>query len=185
MIKTPKTGRILISEPFLEDPNFNRTIVLLAEHGEEGTVGYVLNQSTAMTVDLLMPDLEMVKNKVYQGGPVEIESFHYIHTYGKIDGAVDLGKGVYWSGSYEAVIEGISSGEFAPENFRFFVGYSGWGTNQLMDEINEDAWVVGDLHPSVLFDTDLNDYDLWKEAMIGLGGEFALLANSPSNPQMN
>ncbi len=185
MSLAPEKGKVLLSEPFIEDPNFSRTVVLITEYGNEGTVGYVLNQKTELTVDMLMPDLEMVGNSVFNGGPVEIESFHYIHTYKEIEGAVDIGQGMYWSGSFEEVVAGLIDGSFEAKNFKFFIGYSGWAEGQLEAELKEEAWVVADLDKTLIFNVDLQDKKLWQLAMQGLGGEFAILANSPINPQLN
>lgn len=181
----PNKGRVLLSEPFLRDPNFSRTVVLITEYGEEGTVGFVLNHITDFSVDLLMPDLDMVKAPVFNGGPVEIESFHYIHSYQEIEGAVDLGKGVYWSGNFEQVVQGLKSGEYDPQEFKFFIGYSGWATGQLEEEMKENAWVVAEITKAMIFAQGESDQTLWQQAMEGLGGEFALLAKAPIDPQFN
>lgn len=181
----PKKGRVLLSEPFLQDPNFSRTVVLITEYGEEGTVGFVLNHKTDFSVDLLMPDLDMVTQQVYNGGPVEMESFHYIHGYEEIEGAVDLGQGVYWSGNYEQVVQGLRSGSYDPSEFKFFIGYSGWAQGQLEAEMKEDAWVVAEIDKEMIFVQEEEDQRLWQQAMEGLGGEFALLAKAPIDPQFN
>ena len=132
-----------------------------------------------------MPDLALVTNPVYNGGPVEIESFHYIHTYSEIEGAVELGNDVFWSGSFEQVTEGLLSGEFNAENFKFFIGYSGWAIGQLEAELDDEAWVVAEIDKSILFNSEIEDKRIWQLAMQYLGGEFAILANSPINPQLN
>ena len=141
----PQLGQILISEPFLEDPNFNRTVVLITEHNSEGTVGFVLNQKTDFTVDLLVPELDTVPNPVYQGGPVDIESFHFIHSCDQIPKAIELSEGLYWSGDFEFTAKGLLDGSLDPADFKFFIGYSGWAPEQLEDELKERAWVVGDI----------------------------------------
>lgn len=181
----PSKGKAMLSEPFLEDPNFSRTVVLLTEYGEEGTVGFVLNHRTDLTVDMLMPDLSMVTNPVYNGGPVELESFHYLHAYEEIEGAVDLGNGVFWSGNFEQVVSGLISGLFLAEKFKFFIGYSGWAGGQLEDELDEQAWVVTEISEDLVFNAELDNKKLWQMLMQNLGGDFALLANSPINPQLN
>lgn len=181
----PQKGRVLLSEPFLRDPNFSRTVVLITEYGEEGTVGYVLNHMTELTVDMLMPDLSEVNEPVFNGGPVEIESFHYIHVYPEIEGAVEIGEGMYWSGSFEQVLQGLASGELKPDMFKFFIGYSGWAPGQLEDELDEDAWVVAEISREVIFSREHVDKGMWRHAMESLGGEFALLAKAPIDPQFN
>ena len=182
---TPLKGRILISEPFLQDPNFNRTVVLLTEHNDEGTVGYVLNHSTDVQVGMVLPELSSLDSVLYEGGPVEQDSFHFIHTYAEIPEASDLGNGIFWSGDFDHVQSGLLDGRYDPSQFKFFLGYSGWSKDQLNYEIHEEAWVVGEIDPTDVFTNALNDSELWRKAMKGLGGEFAILANSPINPHFN
>lgn len=185
MILPPQKGRILISEPFLQDPNFHRTVVLLTEHGEEGSIGFVLNQSTNFEVAALIPDLDSVNEPLLQGGPVERDSLHFLHTYPDIPEAVDLGNGIWWSGDFKEVTVGLLSGRLKPERFKFFVGYSGWGQGQLQDELDDEVWIVGEFEADQLFGVQLDDELLWREAMRKLGGNYALLANSPHNPHLN
>ena len=185
MDQVPSVGKVLISEPFLEDPNFARTVVLLTEHNEEGSVGFVMSQKTDLTVEGLIDDLHGINAPVFQGGPVQLESFHYIHKYSEIEGAVEIHDGLYWSGNFEEVKIGLMSGNLSPDQFIFFIGYSGWAPGQLGMELDEKAWVVGDIDSELLFDRSMSENDLWKTAMISLGGNFAILANSPINPQYN
>lgn len=184
MIK-PEKGRILISEPFLQDPNFNRTVVLITEHTNDGSVGFVLNHSTDVEVKMIMPELEVVEGFIFEGGPVEQDSLHFIHTYPGIPGSSDLGNGIFWSGDFEHVLDGIKEGIYVSSQFRFFVGYSGWSVGQLDDEIEDEAWVVSEILKEDLFTETIDDNALWKNAMTRLGGDFAILANSPINPHLN
>lgn len=185
MKQIPKIGQVLISEPFLEDPNFNRTVVLITEYGQEGTVGFVLNQRTDFTVDLLVPELDNVPNTIFQGGPVDIESFHFIHRCSQIPNAVQLADNLYWSGDFEFTARGLLDGSLDPKNFKFFIGYSGWAAEQLSDELEQKAWVLGEVEAEDALALDMDDKQLWQKAMTAKGGEYALLANSPINPQLN
>jgi putative transcriptional regulator len=160
-------------------------VVLITEHSEEGTVGFVLNQKTEFEVEHLINELEGFRSPVYQGGPVQIESFHYIHRYGNIEGSIPISDGLFWSGDFEQIKEGLREGLLQEDQFIFFIGYSGWTSGQLGVELDEKAWIVGELQVDQLFDKNLIDGELWKEAMRALGGDFALLANSPINPQFN
>ena len=181
----PEVGKILVSEPFLSDPNFSRSVVLIAEYQEDSTVGFVMNQKTDYTVALLMPDLPFVNNAVYQGGPVELESFHYIHKYPQISGSTQLTESIYWSGDFDEVIEGLKQGDFKQEDFMFFVGYSGWAQGQLTSELEEKAWILGELPEEYLINPKVEEGELWKLAISNMDGDDALLANSPINPFLN
>lgn len=178
-------GKVLISEPFLLDPNFSRSVILITEHEEHGTLGYVLNQRTDYAVNMLVEGLDTVNQSTYQGGPVELKSLHYLHTYPQIEGSTEVMAGVYWSGDFGDVCQGLLLGSMKQENFRFFVGYSGWGPGQLQEELNQKSWMVGTLESKFIFDQGIEDEELWKHAIREQGGSDALLANAPIDPFLN
>lgn len=180
-----KPGVVLISEPFLGDQNFSRAVVLIVEHGEEGTVGFVLNQRTDIEVGKAVPELASVSNVLFQGGPVELESFHYLHAYGEIEGSVEVLPGVHWSGDFSQVQDGISNGTMEQTMFKFFVAYSGWAPGQLAAELEDKSWVIGTLESEYVLSDQTKDADLWKHAMKRAGGRNVLLANSPDAPYLN
>lgn len=180
---TPAVGRILIAEPFLSDPNFARAVVLLCEHGEDGTVGFIVNRSTELMLDDLLPDLYASGLNIYQGGPVQMDTLHMMHTTPVELGGNEIFPGVYWGGSYEALQDMIAAGTYDPAQLRLFVGYSGWSPGQLEKEVEEGSWIITDLTPRLLFDT--SPENVWKEAIRSLGDEYAYLANLPVNPQLN
>ncbi|MBK7297448.1 MAG: YqgE/AlgH family protein [Flavobacteriales bacterium] len=87
----PARGRLLVSEPFLPDPYFRRTVVLLCEHNDEGSFGFVLNRHMDMDIDQLMDRMPPIGSKVSIGGPVQSSNLYYLHTLGPhLDGALKL-----------------------------------------------------------------------------------------------
>jgi putative transcriptional regulator len=180
-----RTGQILISEPFLPDPNFRRTVIFLAEYSELGAVGYVLNHKTDFAVNLLIKELDFVYNTVYQGGPVELESFHYFHTYANIANATHIKDSIYWGGDFDELIKGLKDGTFAEDNCMFFIGYSGWAAGQLEEEVAEGSWILTDLDDSLILNAPIEDKELWKEAIKSADGADSLLYNSPLEPNLN
>ena len=102
-MKKIKTGNILISEPFLDDPNFKRSVVLIADHTpKEGTVGFVLNRKLEIRISDLIEDLQGFNADVFEGGPVGADTLHFIHSVGDvITDAVKICNGVYWGGSLD------------------------------------------------------------------------------------
>jgi putative transcriptional regulator len=177
------TGKLLIAEPFLSDPNFARAVILLCEHGEEGSVGFILNKSTQLTLGDLLPDLYTPLLNVFQGGPVQLDTLHMLHRMPEAFGGNEIFSGVYWGGSYEALQEVIVNNVYQPIDLRLFVGYAGWSPGQLEKEISEGAWLVSDLTQDILFETDVEN--VWKEAVRSLGKDFEHLVNLPLNPQLN
>ena len=92
-----KSGNILLSEPFLEDPNFRRTVIFLCEHHKEGTIGFILNKPLDIKISEAMPDLEGFNAPLFFGGPVQTDTMHFLHNLGDmIDDSVEITKGVYW-----------------------------------------------------------------------------------------
>ena len=181
----PSAGRLLISEPFLMDPNFQRSVVLLAEHEADGTVGFILNHPSALLLRDLIPELENAEFPVYIGGPVATDTVHFIHRcYDRLNDGEEIGKGIYWGGNFEALKILLANNSIQQDEIRFFIGYSGWGMEQLKNEIKENTWIVSDqFHQDVVFSN--NEEELWKEVIISLGPKYAHVSNFPSNPNLN
>jgi putative transcriptional regulator len=180
----PQKGRILISEPFLMDNYFKRSIVLITEHNEEGTVGFVLNKPINMKVNEVMSDFPPVNAIVSLGGPVQTNTLHYIHTMGDIiPGSVKVVDNIYWGGEFAVIKRLLESKMLNNENIRFFLGYSGWQANQLDEELTDNAWVVADIRPEEIISPMSKYY--WNKTLTRLGKKFQMWANFPENPQMN
>ena len=95
----PKKGDLLISEPFLADPNFERTVIFLCEHNEEGSFGFILNKRSLLRLDEVLEDLPEAEVDLYVGGPVQQNSLHFLHQASSvIDGGVEIVPGISWGG---------------------------------------------------------------------------------------
>jgi putative transcriptional regulator len=181
----PVTGSLLISEPFMMDPNFKRSVVLLSEHNEEGTVGYVLNQKSDFLLKDLVPDFEGATNPVYVGGPVGNDTLHFIHRcYDKMLSGTEIANGIYWGGNYETLKLLINNHEIEENEVMFFVGYSGWDVGQLDKELEQNSWLVTNKYSVDLLFAD-EEENLWKDIVIGLGPKYAHIVNFPENPLWN
>lgn len=187
MIKANKTvekGKFLISEPFLQDSYFKRAVVLLCEHTDTGTVGFILNKPTQLSFNEVMQDCPVFDATVYFGGPVEQGSLHYIHRLGnKLEGSKEIIKGVYWGGNFEQLKSMMNTKQITPADIRFFIGYSGWEHNQLENEIKEKSWIISSADEYFTFSDNFKE--LWREVMRSLGKDFAILANFPEDPSLN
>jgi len=180
----PQKGRILISEPFLMDNYFKRSIVLITEHNDEGTVGFVLNKPINMKVNEIMTDFPTVNAIVSLGGPVQTNTLHYLHTLGDIiPGSIKVIDNIYWGGEFTVIKRLLESKTLNNENIRFFLGYSGWQANQLDDELNDNSWVVADIKPDEIM-VPMSKF-FWNKTLHRLGKKFQMWANFPENPQMN
>ncbi len=177
-------GKLLVAEPsILMDKSFNRAIILLTEHNDEGSVGFIMNKPTEFVVKDLVFDFDC-DFKVYKGGPVETDNLYFIHKLPNlIPDAVEISDGLYWGGNYEAIKSYIEKELIQKDEIRFFLGYSGWTQEQLVAEIKEKTWkLVDNSYPNIF---DINDADEWKEKLLDMGGKYKIWANSPDDPSLN
>lgn len=181
----PAAGRVLISDPFLRDPNFARTVVLLTEYSEMGAMGFVLNHPLQVKLGSSMfKDLPLTT--LFSGGPVQPELLHFIHTFGgALEGSIKVKEGLWWGGEFESLMEIVRTDNFDPQQFKFFIGYSGWAPGQLEMELEENAWIVGGVKAEEAIANEIDSIDLWGRTLKGLGGEYALMANFPKDPRLN
>ena len=179
----PGKGKLLISEPFINDPAFGRSVILLVEKNELGTIGFVLNHKMNVSVAEVVETIH-IKNELYQGGPVDHDSLHFIYHGDKpLSKSIKVMNQLYWGGDFAELSEKLPNGDILPENIRFYIGYSGWEPGQLEYEIDEQTWMVAPADIKSVF--ELSADNLWKHSMKSLGGDYALLANSPIDPQLN
>ena len=180
----PEKGRLLISEPFLPDPNFERTVVLLCEHNEEGSFGFVLNKPSILKVNEIMEDLTELENIVYVGGPVQQDTLHFIHRNATLENAVEIVEKIFWGGAFENLMILHDTHQIKAADIRFFLGYSGWGPGQLETELEQDSWIVCDyVSDQLLFDTGPDI--MWRKALENMGGRFSMYSNYPVDPRLN
>jgi len=180
----PGVGRILISEPFLMDSFFKRTVILLGEHGEDGSVGFILNKPTDLSLNDALEDFPPFEVPLYFGGPVQTDTIHFLHTLGnKLEGSKQIMPGIFWGGSLEMLKLLIETRQVNKQQIRFFAGYSGWEPNQLEDELKVRTWLISNGKREVAFSDDPEN--LWGEALRAMGSEYAVLANFPENPSLN
>jgi len=180
----PAAGRVLIAEPFLQGPYFARSIVLLTEHNEKGTVGFVLNKSTELYPDEVIDDLLSFEGELFVGGPVSSNTLSFLHTLGPaVPGSIKVTDTVFWGGDFEHLKKMINDGEASSRSVKFFAGYSGWAPGQLEGEIAENSWVVSTLDDVIIMTRDV-DYS-WERAMEKMGDIYKTWTNFPRNPTFN
>jgi putative transcriptional regulator len=180
----PEKGRLLISEPFLPDPNFERTVVLLCEHNHEGSFGFVMNKPSILKLNEVVEDLHSLSDIVYVGGPVQQDTLHFLHRNTTIENAVQIRKDIYWGGDFASLVTQIDTGTLKAGDIRFYLGYSGWGAGQLETELEDDSWIVCDfVTDELLFDTE--PAEIWRKALEGMGGRFSVYAKYPTDPRLN
>ncbi len=181
----PKKGKLLIAEPSLTgDVSFNRSVVLLAEHNDEGSVGFILNKPLDYDISDLVTEIN-VPFQVYNGGPVEQDNLYFIHKVPDlIANSVEISHGIYWGGDFENTVALINQKIITSNDIRFFLGYSGWASLQLDQELSSKSWVVvQNKYQSNIIQKSSAAF--WKEKMVELGGNYLLWSNAPENPTLN
>lgn len=179
-----KQGRLLIAEPFMSDNYFRRSVVMLAELNEKGSVGFILNKPVEMFVHEVIPDFPLTDHRIHFGGPVQRDQLFYVHTLGdKIQNSIPIAPGLWWLGDFEQLRSMIAKKEIGQQEIRFFIGYSGWEAGQLNGEMDKKSWYVTKINRSLVFDADAKN--LWKNAVKSLGKGFEAMMNFPEDPALN
>ncbi len=177
-------GLVLISEPFLNDTYFKRSVVYLTEHNEKGSIGFVLNKPIDLNVHEVIQDFPEIDAGISIGGPVNTNTIHYIHTLGdKIPDSIKVKDNIYWGGDFEILKDMISAGIVSRQQVRFFLGYSGWAEKQLDHELAENAWLVAEINPDKVMKSDQSSF--WNQLLEQMGNKYQVWANFPENPGLN
>lgn len=159
-------GQILVAKPLLNDGDFKRTVILLAEHTDQGSLGFVLNKPMHLNLKDVLPGMDSLKIPVYYGGPVAQNQLFYIHTDKEIANSIHIQNNYYWSGSFLEITDKLKSGEMTPSQIRFFIGYSGWGAGQLGEELGENVWGLLDSYTAEFLNKHPDD--IWPNKLPGL-----------------
>ena len=176
-------GQLLIAAPTLVDPNFVRTVILVAEHNEEGAMGVVLNRPTEATVGDVVPKLEEIvdaEETVFSGGPVAPTGVLVIAEF---DDPADAAVPVLEDIGVMALDEDAGLAADGLRSTRAFAGHAGWGPGQLEDELEEPAWIVEPARREDVFCDEAEA--LWESVLRRKGGQYALLARMPLDPSVN
>ena len=181
----PKKGKVLISEPFLQDNYFKRALILITEHSdEEGTVGFVLNKPIDIAINEIIDNFPKSNASLSLGGPVNTNTLHYLHTLGDIiPNSNKVIGNVNWGGDFDVVERLITSGNIANSQIKFFLGYSGWSPSQLEKELEEDAWLVSELSAEEIMAPMNRNY--WKRHLESKGVKYKMWSKFPEDPEMN
>ncbi|GGS57664.1 MULTISPECIES: YqgE/AlgH family protein [Streptomyces] len=179
------TGRLLVAAPALTDPNFDRAVVLLLDHDEEGSLGVVLNRPTPVGVGDILASWAALTGEpdvVFQGGPVSLDSALGVAVIPGDEGPLG------WRRVHGAI--GLIDLETPPEllgpalgSLRIFAGYAGWGPGQLEGELTEGAWYVVESEPGDV--SSPRPEQLWRAVLRRQRSELAMIATYPDDPSLN
>ena len=180
---TPAPGVLLIAPPMMRDPNFWRAVLLLCEHGPEGSFGLILNRPLTLALSEVINDLEG-DDMISLGGPVQQNTLHFLHRHGElVTEAIPIIDGIHWGGDFDAIKTIVQTEMASPQDLRFFLGYAGWSPSQLEEEIDVGGWFLAHAADVLVFPEE--PQNLWRTVLRRMGGDYALLANFPDDPRMN
>jgi putative transcriptional regulator len=170
---------LLVSMPQMIDPNFSKTVVLLAEYGAHGAFGLVVNRrmdEPARAIVTADEPLEIhPKMHLYTGGPVEPTRAWILASRGDLDPeALEITPGVYLSASATLVRKTLESSP--DQGIRMVVGYAGWGAGQLDIELAQGAWLMAPVEADLIFNTSSDE--MWEAVIRRLGAEPSMLHGS-------
>ena len=177
-----RPGQLLVASPLLEDPNFRRAVVLVCMHGDEGTMGVVLNRALKIPVaDRLVAWSELVASPAFffEGGPVEPNLVVALARGDRDRLSLEIEDGF-------GLVDLESGPEATPaafERVRLFAGYAGWGADQLEAEIGEGGWFIVDAAPDDAFAEEPSA--LWRDVLRRQRGELQMLAFYPERIELN
>lgn len=181
----PSRGKVLISEPFLYDEMFGRSVILLVDHSTDGTMGLVLNKPLPLSLNDVLKEFKDISNiPIYKGGPLSTDTLFYLHTLKDVEDSLQIGKGVYLNGDFDAIRRYILQGNDIDGKIRFFLGYSGWEHDQLCQEIEENTWMIGSTSIASLMN-EKGSAELWKNVLGQLGGKYEIWSRFPQIPTLN
>jgi putative transcriptional regulator len=185
---TPAPSQFLIAAPWLRDPNFSRTVVLLCIHDEEeGTMGLVLNRPLGVTLGEGLPGTiapARADVTIFAGGPVASTTLFALHDLDRLkENSTRMVKGVRFTPGTEELLSLLSEPPSRGEVLRLYAGCAGWSPGQLEEEIREQAWFLGPASAELVFSGD--PQTLWQRALRSLGPEAAFLATMPEDLRLN
>jgi putative transcriptional regulator len=182
--KIPEKGKILISEPFLPDTFFNRSIVFLTDHTPQGSVGFILNKKIDLKMSAAVTGFDGWDDDINMGGPVAPDTLHYLHKLGNlIPQSVHVTEDIYWGGDIDTIRELIRLRKIKHSQIRFFLGYSGWSEGQLERELKEDSWVIAKVNADIIMNN--RGDDTWKRVLRSFKNKYRMWADFPDSPEMN
>ncbi|MBQ6771880.1 MAG: YqgE/AlgH family protein [Bacteroidales bacterium] len=181
----PKQGNILISEPLMNDFHFGRSVVLLIDHDEvEGSFGVIINKKLNASVSQIVDGFPDFESAVYLGGPVADNQLFFIHTLGPLIPDSDpILEGLYWGGDSNTLKTLISTGIANENNIRFYLGYAGWDSGQLVSELVRNSWLVSDISAKQFF--SVGPERMWQTFVNQMGSHYEMWSRFPKNAEDN
>ena len=178
-------GKILVSNfTLLNDLEFNKSVIIIVKDDEEATIGFILNKKSKYIISDLNESCKGLDLSIYEGGPVAMDSLHFIHKKCKfLNDSIKITDDLYWGMNFKLAIELLKKDKINKNDIKFFLGYSGWEKNQLRGELDENSWLLSKNFKTkdVLETSNV----FWKKKINEFGEYYKIWSNSPDNPNLN
>ncbi len=175
----------MISDPFLDEDYFRRSVILICDHNDKSTFGFVLNNYLDVDLHELDSEFPDIHARISVGGPVENQSLFYIQGISGSDKeSMKVREGLYFGGSFELLRTELLKDVANQQKIRFFLGYSGWDEGQLKKELQDNSWIVADNITNEEILSTSND-QLWQYCLEKQGGHYKTISKFPLNPSNN
>lgn len=157
-------GTIVISSPSLQDPNFEKAVIFIAESNATGSLGFVINKMHPRRFNELVEFKNAKPFLLYAGGPVDTENLFMLHQRNDlIEGGYVIAGNIYMGGNFKQAVANINNRSIDNSDIKLFIGYCGWGTGELEAEIAEGSWIVTNENPSIVFAQGMTA--MWNEVV--------------------
>lgn len=187
VVETVSRGTFLVASPMLRDSNFVRTVVLICEHGAEGSWGLIVNRRTGLTFGELLDDLPFPASseaRVFWGGPVEPSRMQVLHHLRReVAEEVEVCPGVNLGLESDTFRDVVRHALIPGESLMAYVGHAGWGAGQLEAELTTGSWILCSADARTVFETDPDE--VWEHVLNQLGPSCSRLTTMPPDPRVN
>ena len=179
----PQVGNLLISEPFNPEPSFKRSVILISQHNDLGSIGFILNKPTFLKIDEALDNFPEFDAPVFWGGSFQLDSIYYVHSIESLEGKKKITDGIYWGGDYKHLKSLIEDGEVDTDQIRFIAGFSAWKPNELEHQIKQNNWwlTTADLQNTLLDEPN----ELWGTVLQRIGHIYGIMNDFPEDPGIN
>lgn len=177
-------GQLLVAHPLLNDGFFNRSVVLLTNHGSEGAVGFSLNLKTNLLLRDIRPQIKHGNFPIYEGGPVARQQLFFLHTLGHdLADAFHVQGNIFMGGDFDELLHLIDHGKVKSYEVKFFAGYSGWEATQLENEIRRNNWFVHKPKDALFFFEEIDK--LWGSSLSAIKSTYSIFSDFAFDPSNN
>ena len=178
-----KKGIFLVSPPLMADGIFHKSVILLLEYNEEGSLGLILNKLSNVNISDVLKELPDFHKPAFLGGPVATNHLQTLHKHPFVPDAVNIIDNIFWGGDFKKTFEMINLNHIDKNDINFYLGYSGWAQGQLEKELKQNLWILVSVERYNIWKipADL----LWETIVTDLGLNPKVAANIPDNPIYN